>query len=52
MKNHLIFCPKCSCYVGAWDKGDYFLCAHNEKHKIVKEEVKNDKKRSKNKNNN
>lgn len=43
MKNHLVFCPLCRYYVGAWDKGDYFQCCKNDKHKIIKKDIKNDK---------
>ena len=50
MKNHIVYCPKCRFFVGAWDKGDYFICAHDEKHKIMKkEDNKNDKEGSNNK---
>ena len=51
MENHLIFCPKCRFYVGAWDKGDYFQCCKNKEHKIIKEED-DDKKGNKNKDHN
>jgi len=51
MKNYIVFCPKCKFYVGAFDKGDYFICARDEKHRIIKkEDNKNDKKGSTNKN--
>ena len=51
MENEIVFCPKCRYYVGAWDKEDYLQCCRNKKHKIKKED-KNDKERSKNKDNN
>jgi len=36
MKNHMVYCPKCKYFVGAWDKGDYYQCCRNKNHKIEK----------------
>ena len=33
MENEIVYCPKCKYCVGAWDKGDYFQCCRNKKHK-------------------
>lgn len=52
MKNHLIFCPKCNFWVGAFEQDDYFQCCREKNHKIKKEVKKHDEERNKDENNN